>query len=307
MSISSFMKPIAVDLQQKIDQVKEDKAVINPTPISPIEGNKDNTPSPYVLEVKGLTHVFDKGTDNEYKLFDNFNLTIERKENSGEIISIMGGSGCGKSCILKMAAGLMTPQQGEIRIYGKTVSEYGNIPMVFQSYSSYEWMTVLDNVALPFILKGMKKKQAREKAKDVIKLVGLEEQENKYAKSSVLSGGQLQRVSIARCIASGSKIFFLDESTGALDIKMKREVQNLILQLRDDVNLKPTIINVTHSIEEALYISDKIIVLRPNPCTIHKTMDIDYNGCPRGNWVFETEKHNQYSKELSSTLYEVSK
>lgn len=256
------------------------------------------------FEIKNLTHIFDKGTEHEYKIFDNFTLKIKDNPGKSEIVSIMGGSGCGKTQLLRMAAGLMTPQSGEISIHGQSIKEYKSVPMVFQSYSSYEWMTVLDNVALPLIIKGVSKKEAREKAMEMIKLVGLEQHATKYAKSSVLSGGQLQRVSIARCLASGSKVFFLDEATGALDIKMKREIQDLILKICHDSGLETTIINVTHSIEEALYISDKIIVLKPNPCSIVKEMDIDY-GQKRGRWIFESDKYRQYSKELSTCLDDV--
>ena len=283
--MNRYMKPLGgiEEPQEKIETVKESK---------------------FVLDIQGLSHIFDKGTKHEYKIFDNFNLKISDIPGKGEIISIMGGSGCGKSCLLRMAAGLMTPQVGEIFINGQSQKEYKSVPMVFQSYSSYEWMTVLDNVALPMIIKGTPKKEAREKALEMIKLVGLEQHASKYAKSSVLSGGQLQRVSIARCLSSGSKVFFLDEATGALDIKMKREIQDLILKICHESGLETTVINVTHSPEEALYISDKIIILKPNPCYVVKEMDIDY-GETRGRWIFETDLYREYYKELSACLDEV--
>lgn len=261
----------------------------------------------YVFNIEHLTHTFDKGTEHEYNIFNDFSLYIKDNVGKSEIVSIMGGSGCGKSCLLRMAAGLMTPQNGEIRINGKTIKEYKSVPMVFQSYSSYEWMTVLENVALPLIINGVNKKEANEKAMEIIRLVGLEQHATKYAKSSVLSGGQLQRVSIARCLASGSKVFFLDEATGALDIKMKREIQDLILDISHNRGIETTIINVTHSVEEALYISDKVIVLAPNPCTIVEEMDINYGNQPRGRWVFDSEQYKEYSKHLNGLLDEVCK
>lgn len=204
-----------------------------------------------------------------------------------------------------MAAGLMTPQSGDIRIHGQHIDTYKSVPMVFQAYSSFEWMTVLDNVALPMVLNGTDKKTARQKAYDILSLVGLEQHASKYAKASVLSGGQLQRVSIARCLASDSSVFFLDEATGALDIKMKREIQDLIIKIASET--EHTIINVTHSVEEALYISDKIFVLKPNPCTIYKEMDISYGDSKRGRWILETDTYREYSRTLSSTLDEVCK
>lgn len=301
------MKPLSVsndvDTQNKnVDFLFDNVKVADEITEKGREILKDINENSFVI--RNLSHIFDAGTEHEYKIFDNFTLEIKDNPGKSEIISIMGGSGCGKSCLLRMAAGLMTPQSGEIYIHGQSINEYKSVPMVFQSYSSYEWMTVLDNVALPLIIKGVPKKEAREKAMGMIKLVGLEQHATKYAKSSVLSGGQLQRVSIARCLASGSKVFFLDEATGALDIKMKREIQDLILKICHDSGLETTIINVTHSIEEALYISDKIIVLKPNPCSIVKEMDIDY-GQKRGRWVFDSEIYHKYNKELSTCLDEV--
>jgi len=310
---STFMKPLGQDepvVQQTAGNLQKTAVDVN---LNAAENQNDggmkstDVPrNPYSFEISHLTHIFDEGTEHEFKIFDDFNLQVEDKPNISEVVSIMGGSGCGKSCLLRMAAGLLSPQQGEIRILGQTINEYKSVPMVFQSYSSFEWMTVIDNVALPMVLKGMDKKKARELAMDTLKLVGLEEQANKYAKASMLSGGQLQRVSIARCLTSGSKVFFLDEATGALDIKMKREIQDLIIKIASET--EHTIINVTHSLEEALYISNKIFILKPNPCTIYKEMDISYgNGDSRGRWIFDSNEYRNYSKELSSILDEVCK
>jgi NitT/TauT family transport system ATP-binding protein len=180
--------------------------------------------------------------------------------------------------------------------------------MVFQTYSNYEWMTVLENVMLPMKIRGIGKEEAKEKAMKLIELVGLTEHAGKYAKSSSLSGGQLQRVSIARSLACNSPIILFDEATGALDIKMKREVQNIILKIFYESELDPTIINVTHSIEEAVYLSNRIIVLQPKPCRIYKTLDIDYNETePRDKWVFDTKEFTEYTNELTKVLEEVCK
>lgn len=297
-----FMKPLVTN-EVTNNNVSTALNTNNSTDVS----NNVSMNNGYVFNIEHLTHTFDKGTEHEYNIFNDFSLYIKDNVGKSEIVSIMGGSGCGKSCLLRMAAGLMTPQNGEIRINGKTIKEYKSVPMVFQSYSSYEWMTVLENVALPLIINGVNKKEANEKAMEIIRLVGLEQHATKYAKSSVLSGGQLQRVSIARCLASGSKVFFLDEATGALDIKMKREIQDLILDISHNRGIETTIINVTHSVEEALYISDKVIVLAPNPCTIVEEMDINYGNQPRGRWVFNSEQYKGYSKHLNGLLDEVCK
>ena len=261
-----------------------------------------------VIEIKHLTQIFNEGTPNEYRLFEDFNLTIPDFIGKGQLISIMGGSGCGKSQLLRAIAGLSKIPKGDIKIYGKDISEYNHIPMVFQTYSNYEWMTVLENVMLPMKIRGIGKEEAKEKAMKLIELVGLTEHAGKYAKSSSLSGGQLQRVSIARSLACNSPIILFDEATGALDIKMKREVQNIILKIFYESELDPTIINVTHSIEEAVYLSNRIIVLQPKPCRIYKTLDIDYNETePRDKWVFDTKEFTEYTNELTKVLEDVCK
>ena len=259
-----------------------------------------------VIRIEHLTQIFNEGTPNEYRLFEDFNLTIPDFVEKGQLISIMGGSGCGKSQLLRAIAGLSKIPHGDIKIYGKDISQYNHIPMVFQTYSNYEWMTVLENVMLPMIIRGVKKDEAMEKALRLIELVGLSDHARKYAKSSSLSGGQLQRVSIARSLACDSPIILFDEATGALDIKMKREVQNIILKIFYESELDPTIINVTHSIEEAIYLSNRVIVLQPKPCRIYKVMDIEYDeDRPRDKWVFDTPEFNDYTNELTKVLEEV--
>lgn len=259
---------------------------------------------PNIIDIINLRQIFNEGKENEYRLFDNFNLSIPDFENSGQFISIMGASGCGKTCLLRAISGLTTIP-GEIKIYGKSIKDYGNIPMVFQQYSSYDWFTVEFNVALPYIKRGIKKKEAIEKAREILKLVDLYDHKDKYAKAPELSGGQLQRVSIARCIATESQIILLDEATGALDIKMKREVQNILLKIFYESKYDPTIINVTHSIEEAVYLSNRIIILKAKPCTIHKVVDIDFGNERRGTWLLETEDYQRKVKEITEILNEI--
>lgn len=278
-------------------------------PVQKIENTVQNEAveaSSDIININGLTQVFNANTDKEYHLFDNFNLTIPDFVGEGQLISIMGASGCGKSYLLRIIAGLNDYQSGDIRIYGKPLKEFGHIPMVFQNYSSYDWMTVLDNVAMPMFIKGMPKKEARARAMEILCSFGLCEHADKYAKPGVLSGGQLQRVSVARCIATNSQLMLMDEATGALDIKMKREVQDMMLNLFYSEIKDMTILNVTHSIEEALYVSNRIIVLQAKPCRIYKVFDIKYP-CEskvnrRGNWIFNTDEYVKYSRELSAAL-----
>lgn len=261
-----------------------------------------------VIKMEHITQIFNEGTDLEYHLFDDFNLTIPDFKERGQLISIMGGSGCGKSQLLRAIAGLSKIPNGTIKIYDRDIKDCGHIPMVFQTYSNYEWMTVLENVMLPMKIRGISEKESKKRALELIDIVGLTDHANKYAKNGSLSGGQLQRVSIARSLACNSPIILFDEATGALDIKMKREVQNIILKIFYESKEDPTIINVTHSIEEAIYLSNRIIVLKPNPCNIYKVMDINFDGediRQRGSWVFNTPKFAEYTNELTKYLEEV--
>ncbi len=258
-----------------------------------------------VVNFKNLTQIFNKGKKNEYKLFENFSLNINDIPNDFQSVSIMGTSGCGKSRLVRLLCGLDDVQSGSVSVYGKSLSEFGNIPMVFQNHSNsnYPWMKIIDNVMLPMIIRGFSKKDAYEKALQLIKLVGLEGKENDYP--NMLSGGQNQRIAISKCLASNSQIIVLDEATGALDIKMKKEIQNIILKILYDSNVDPTIINITHSIEEALYISNKIFILKANPCGIVKVMNIHYpneENMHRDEWIFQTEEYKKYYLELSKTL-----
>jgi ABC-type nitrate/sulfonate/bicarbonate transport system ATPase subunit len=261
-----------------------------------------------VVSFKNLTQIFNKGQENEYKLFENFSLDIPDFPGKGQLISIMGASGCGKTRLVRVLCGLDTVQSGTCEIYGKITDISTNVPMVFQNYSSFEWETVAENVMLPMIIKGVKKDEARKRAMELLKIVGLEDRANNYPHK--LSGGQQQRVAIARSLACNSQILVLDEATGALDMKSKRDIQDTILNLWYDFEADPTIINISHSIDEVAYISNRVIILKPNPCEVYKIIDIEYPGEDtkrRGEWVFDTPEYTQYVKEITKTMEEICK
>lgn len=261
-----------------------------------------------VIRLKNITHIFNEGQPNEYKLFENFNLTIPDIPNRGQLVSIMGASGCGKSQMLKVIAGLNKFQKGTVEIYGKEIGDNHSFPMVFQTYSNYEWYTVLENVMIPMLIRNVDKATAEQKALALLEEVGLKEHAYKYP--AKLSGGQQQRVAIARCLACNSQIILLDEATGALDIKMKREVQNIILKIFYEMKTDPTIINVSHSVEEVCYISNKVIILEANPCRIFKEIDIHYTGeetRQRGEWLFETQEYANYVRMITNYMDEICK
>ena len=303
-NVDTFIKPVVDSISVEEENAETTENVANTVSDMKDRGNG----SVDVIQFKNLTQIFNKGTDKEYKLFENFNLNIPDIPNQGQMVSIMGSSGCGKSRLVRVLCGLDDVQEGEILVYGKPLKEYKNIPMCFQSYSNYAWRTCLENVMLPMIVRGVSKSDAEKRAIELLDIVGMKDKANNYP--AKLSGGQNQRISIARSLACDSQIVVFDEATGALDIKMKREVQNIILKIFYDTALDPTIINITHSVEEALYLSNKIIILQPNPCTVYKSMDIHYPGeyvKPRGEWIFDTPEYAHYLKELTNTMNEVCK
>jgi NitT/TauT family transport system ATP-binding protein len=229
---------------------------------------------PPVLELRGIHQkYFDAKKQKDFVVFDNFNLAIEDYEKMGQFVVIMGKSGCGKSTLLRYWTGLQKPTEGEVLVRGEHLSKNQSIPMVFQQYSSLEWYSVLQNVALPLTLKGISKKEAYEKAMEMIKVVGLEGHENKFAKTPQLSGGQLQRVAIARSLVANPSMILLDEPFGALDGFTRAKMQFFLLELfqkSEVADLNPTVILVTHDPREAVLLGNDIYIMDADPGRIIK-------------------------------------
>ncbi|MCS6823484.1 MAG: ABC transporter ATP-binding protein [Cytophagaceae bacterium] len=225
---------------------------------------------PDIIELKNIRQTYDNG---KTYIIDNFNLLIEDKPSQGQFIVILGASGCGKSTILRYICGLQKPSSGEVYIEGKPLQDDTHISMVFQKYSSLPWMTVLDNVALGLTFQGMSKKERTEKAMEIIELVGLKGHEKKYAQYPTLSGGQLQRVAIARSLVANPKILLMDEPFGALDVNTRLRMQDMLAEVWHKFH--PTIIFVTHDIPEAVYLGDDIFIMQANPGQIVRHIRVD--------------------------------
>jgi len=222
-----------------------------------------------IIEMKNVSHTYDEG---ETFVLKNLNLLIEDKPGQGQFSVVLGPSGCGKSTLLRYLAGLQEPTSGEVLVNGKPWDSNNNTSMVFQKYSSLPWLTVLDNVALGLKFKGVAKKERLEKAMEMIQLVGLDGHERKYAQYPNLSGGQLQRVAIARSLLVNPDILLMDEPFGALDIKIRLDMQNLLAELWRKFEL--TIIFVTHDISEAVYLGDEIFIMSTSPAQIIERVPI---------------------------------
>jgi len=234
---------------------------------------------PHVLELRGIHQsYYDSKTKKDFVVFNNFNLAVEDYANTGQFIVIMGKSGCGKSTLLRYWTGLQKPTAGEVFVAGKPLTENQSMPMVFQQYSSLEWFSVLDNVALPLTLKGTPKKEAQEQAMEMIKVVGLEGHEHKYARIPQLSGGQLQRVAIARSLVANPNMLLLDEPYGALDGFTRAKMQFFLLDLfqkSELASLNPTVVLVTHDPREAVLLGNDIYIMDADPGRIIKHIKPD--------------------------------
>ena len=173
-----------------------------------------------IIQLTGIGQSYDGG--NKWIIKD-MEFIVEDKADQGQFVVILGMSGCGKSTVLRYIAGLQKPTEGLVYVNNKLVDDNTRISMVFQQYSSLPWLTVLENVALSLQFKGVEKKERDEKAMEMIKLVGLEGHENKFAMYPTLSGGQLQRVAIARSLLANPTILLMDEPFGALDVKTRMQ------------------------------------------------------------------------------------
>jgi NitT/TauT family transport system ATP-binding protein len=239
-------------------------------------------------------------------VFKDFNLDIKDIKDQGQFITIMGKSGCGKSTLLRYISGLQIPTSGEVYIYGKKRTDKDRIPMVFQQYTSFEWKTVLQNVALPLVLKGIPKNEANEKAMDMIKIVGLDGHENKWAKYPTLSGGQLQRVAIARNLVVNPQILLMDEPFGALDTVTRKQIQIFLRSIFENAKIDPTVVFVTHSESEAVFLSTDIVILDSGPASVKHHFKIDLPQHRNDSVRYSTE-FTDYVNKLGALMEDLKK
>jgi NitT/TauT family transport system ATP-binding protein len=241
------------------------KTYTRENPFTPI----NDVNSPDVLELKSVSQQY--GDD---LIFENINLLVEKTTTKGIIKVILGPSGCGKSTLLRYIAGIQTPTRGEVLINGRGQSDKDVVGMVFQKYSSFPWRTVKENVNYGVDLKTNsflkvknyltdKKSETYDKLMDIIETVGLKGHEDKFAQYPILSGGQLQRVAIARSLMATPDVLLMDEPFGALDISTRLQMQKLLLKIYSELNT--TIILVTHDIQEAIYLADEIYIMSKAP------------------------------------------
>jgi NitT/TauT family transport system ATP-binding protein len=224
-----------------------------------------NEPAPF-LEIREIHTVF-PGPNGSFSALKNVSLTLRK----GEFVCLIGPSGCGKSTLLRIIAGLLTPTEGEVRLEGAPLTEPGRrVGLVFQQPTLLPWRTVADNVALPLELGDMAEQERKQRIRELLRTVGLTGFESEYPHN--LSGGMAQRAAIARAMAQNPEILLLDEPFGSLDA-LTRERMGVEL-LRIWQAYQRTVVMVTHSVEEAALLADRVVVLTPLPGRILDVIDV---------------------------------
>jgi ABC-type nitrate/sulfonate/bicarbonate transport system ATPase subunit len=225
------------------------------------------------LAVRDLHVVYRSKSGEDVEAVRGVDFDIADKPGIGEIVVFLGPSGCGKSTILKAVAGLLPPTRGEVLVDGKKVEGVGrDRGMVFQTYTSFAWLTVQENVEYGLRLQGIPKEERAKQAAQYIEAVGLQDSAKKYPRE--LSGGMKQRVAIARTLINKPKLLLMDEPFGALDPQTRWGMQGLLIDIsrRED----NTILFVTHDVAEAVYLADTVIVLSKRPAQMVARVEVPH-------------------------------
>jgi NitT/TauT family transport system ATP-binding protein len=252
---------------------------------------------PTIVEFRSVTKVYNVGQPNAFTAIKNVSFVVEDLDEKGEFICILGPSGCGKSTILRLIAGL-EPQHpatiGDVLVQGQPVAGPGaDRGMVFQDYTSFDHRTVLENVTFGLECQGVPRKQREELGKEWIQRVGLNVTTDHRKYPHELSGGMRQRVAIARTLILRPRIILMDEPFGALDPHTRMNMQDLLLALWHEV--QATVFFITHSIEEAVFLGDRVYVMSNSPGTILQELTIQPSDRP--------SKEMQRDPKFQETVY----
>ena len=256
------------------------------------------TERPVVLRVNKLDKTFDS-VKGAVQALSQVSFEVRRRE----FISIIGPSGCGKSTLIRILAGLEEHSSGEILLDGREVNGPGpERGMVFQGYTLFPWLTVLKNVMFGMEVsggsKGLTGNTTEQEARDWIEMVGLTDFADSYPHE--LSGGMKQRVAIARALANRPRILLMDEPFGALDAQTRAKMQSYLLQIWKNVDV--TIIFITHDLDEAIYLSDRIVVLKANPGEIQEIIEVPVEH-PRSPEQFLSREFLATKKRLEELIH----
>jgi len=247
------------------------------------------------LYIDNISMRFDLPNGGSVQALQDVSLDLK----AGELMSVLGPSGCGKTTLLNIIAGFLTATNGQIILNGEKVNgpsaERG---MVFQQGALFEWMNVRDNVGFGPKMKGVRPSDARETVDHLLDIVGLQDFKEKAIYE--LSGGMQQRVALARCLANDPDVILMDEPLGALDALTREKMQSLVLKLWKETG--KTIILITHSVEEALLLGERLLVMAPRPGRIHKEYRLPFADLGVGADLREVKKHPDYAVKREEIL-----
>jgi taurine transport system ATP-binding protein len=253
------------------------------------------------LHIDNVSMRFDLPGGGSVQALKNINLNIK----SGQLLSVLGPSGCGKTTLLNIVAGFLAQTEGDILLEGDVISGPGpERGMVFQQGALFEWMSVRKNVSFGPDMKGVQKAQSAPEVDRLLELVGLQEFKDKAVYE--LSGGMQQRVALARCLANDPDVILMDEPLGALDALTREKMQSLVLDLWKETG--KTIILITHSVEEALLLGERLLVMAPRPGRVHKEYYLPFAELGVGADLREVKKHPDYNskrEEILSMIWEM--
>ena len=219
------------------------------------------------LEIRDLNQSFPRDDGSRLVVLEHLNLSVQDKE----FVCILGSSGCGKTTLLRMIAGLDTAESGSIILDGEEMKGPSpKVGMVFQEYSLFPWRTVIDNIAFGLEMKSVAKEERYRVAGQYLDLVNLSQFRDSYP--SELSGGMRQRVAVARALALDPVLLLMDEPFGALDAQTRNMLQQELLTIWEKT--KKTVVFITHSVDEAVFLADRIIVMTPRPGRICRIFEI---------------------------------
>ncbi|WP_439110651.1 ATP-binding cassette domain-containing protein [Lentibacter sp.] len=247
------------------------------------------------LSIDKISMRFDLPNGSHVQALKDISLEIK----SGELMSVLGPSGCGKTTLLNIVAGFLAPTEGSMTLNNHLIkgpdAERG---MVFQQGALFEWMSVRENVSFGPRMKGQREAEWRDTVDHLLDIVGLRD----FKEKSVfeLSGGMQQRVALARCLANDPDVILMDEPLGALDALTREKMQGLVLKLWKETG--KTIILITHSVEEALLLGERLLVLAPRPGRIHREYRLPFADMGVGQDLREVKKHPEFGEKREEIL-----
>ncbi len=247
------------------------------------------------LKIENLSMRFDLPNGSHIQALENVSLDLAE----GELMSVLGPSGCGKTTLLNIVAGFLAPTSGRMILNGHDVTgpdaERG---MVFQQGALFEWISVRENVSFGPRMKGQSEKQYGAEVDHLLNVVGLRDFKEKAIYE--LSGGMQQRVALARCLANDPDVILMDEPLGALDALTREKMQSLVLKLWKETG--KTIILITHSVEEALLLGERLLVMAPRPGRIHREYRLPFADLGVGHDLREVKKHPEFAERREEIL-----